>query len=41
MTDVLDILNTLIHEDHHWLARVGRRERLESQFWRMNCQMFS
>jgi CRP/FNR family cyclic AMP-dependent transcriptional regulator len=29
MTDVLDILNTLIHEDHHWLARVGRRERLE------------
>jgi CRP/FNR family transcriptional regulator, cyclic AMP receptor protein len=29
MTDVLDILNTLIHDDHHWLGRVGRRERFE------------
>ena len=29
MTDVLDILNTLIHDDHRWLGRVGRRERFE------------
>jgi CRP-like cAMP-binding protein len=28
MPEVLEILDTLIHEDHSWLARVGRREHL-------------